>query len=333
MELGDERLHLGEELVEEGHHLAGAHVVVGDLEREEVVVAHLLGDAVAEVAELEEPGPERRADLLRGLPGRAALREVAALHEDPVEVVGRDRLFAGVALAGEAELEAVEDGGHLGLLGHTGPRELGVRHGGIGRLEENLAELPRRLGREVPALLEEPAHLTDELRVAGERRVGRGRAGPEARVLLRDVRARRPAGPRDLRAHGGVERRVEREEPLRLLLRAGDGLLARHRLGVRGRLACRLGSAGVSASPPQATAKGRRVRSTRGRVVMERPYRGRAAASERRRTAAPQGRAARPHRTSAPHVRAARPHRTSAPHVRAAPTPGRARPGRGRGCG
>ena len=104
-----QRLGRRQRVVEQLHHLVDGHAVVGDLEREIRVVAHLARHLVAQLDQLDEPGLERAADLLRHRPDALPLGEVARLLQDVVDVVGGDRLGAGVPLRLQAERVAVQD--------------------------------------------------------------------------------------------------------------------------------------------------------------------------------------------------------------------------------
>ena len=104
-----ERLRRGQRVVEQLHHLVDRHAVVGDLEREVRVVAHLARDLVAQLDQLDQARLERPANLLRHRPEALALGEIARLLQDVVDVVGGDRLGAARALRLQAEGVAVED--------------------------------------------------------------------------------------------------------------------------------------------------------------------------------------------------------------------------------
>ena len=87
-----ERLGRRQRVVEQLHHLVDGHAVVGDLEREVRVVAHLARHLVAQLEQLDQARLERPADLLRRRPDALPLVEIARLAQDVVDVVGRDRL-------------------------------------------------------------------------------------------------------------------------------------------------------------------------------------------------------------------------------------------------
>jgi hypothetical protein len=69
VQLAIERLGVGDEAVEQLHHLGVAHVVVGHLQREVARVLELARDLVAQLLQLHQARLERLADLLRRLPG------------------------------------------------------------------------------------------------------------------------------------------------------------------------------------------------------------------------------------------------------------------------
>ena len=109
-----ERLRRRQRVVEQLHHLVDGHAVVGDLEREVRVVAHLARHLVAQLDQLDQARLQRPADLLRHRPDALALVEIARLLQDVVDVVGGDRLGAAGALGLQAEGVAVEDRRLLG---------------------------------------------------------------------------------------------------------------------------------------------------------------------------------------------------------------------------
>ena len=139
VELLVDRLGLGDQAVAQRHHLGDGHAVVGDLECEEVVETHGLGQLVPQVAEPQQAVAERTTDRLGGFPGRAALVKVARLDQDPIDVVGRGGCL--LVFATDREGEGILGGRLPGLGLGAGLDDLGDRTGSLGGAEPDLLEL------------------------------------------------------------------------------------------------------------------------------------------------------------------------------------------------
>ena len=156
-----QRLRRRQRVVEQLHHLVDGHAVVGDLEREERVVAQLARHLVAQLDQLDQARLQRPADLLRHRPDALALVEIARLLQDVVDVVGGDRLGAAGALGLQAERVAVEDRRLLGLQLDAPGDDLGNRPGVLGGGEQQLAELADGQVVQLLLVLEQRLGLVD----------------------------------------------------------------------------------------------------------------------------------------------------------------------------
>ena len=213
-----ERLRRRQRVVEQLHHLVDGHAVVGDLQREVRVVAELARHLVAQLDQLDQARLQRPADLLRHRPDALPLVEVARLLQDVVDVVGGDRLGAGVALGLQAERVAVQDLRLLGFELDALRDDLGDRARALGGGQQQLAQLADRQLVQLLLVLEQRLRLVDDGRRAADRRQRLVGAGSLGDVLGRDVGGGGPVGEAGAGRHRPTQARHRRQERVGFLL-------------------------------------------------------------------------------------------------------------------
>src|SRR5690606_18826696 len=141
--------------------------------REKVPIAHLASNAVAQAPQLDETVAQNLTDLLAGLPRGLALRHVARVLEDRVDLVRGHRAGAALALPLEAELKSIEPRALSALGGDPSAGQLRVRHRRGGGALQHRSKLAARDVVELLFPLEQLARPADDLGVAGEGAVDR----------------------------------------------------------------------------------------------------------------------------------------------------------------
>ena len=133
---------------------------------EVIGVTEFVGNAIAQVAQLDQAGFERGTGFFRCFPDCAAFSQIRGRQKQVIDPVCRDRL------AVELKLEAVERGRLLCFGSDPRGDKFGVGHWSLRGIANRLLQLAHSERVELGAVVEQRAGLGDQSRVAVERGIG-----------------------------------------------------------------------------------------------------------------------------------------------------------------